>query len=84
MILALAVAARNTKIATVKKLYRYNQKALNFSGLSDYIYTVSLPWQFLYFLPLPHGQGSLRPILGPTFIGSCFTAILPATLPDGS
>jgi hypothetical protein len=22
-----------------------------------------LPQQFLYFLPLPHGQGSLRPIL---------------------
>ena len=20
-----------------------------------------LPWQFLNFLPLPHGQGSLRP-----------------------
>ena len=24
----------------------------------------SLPWQFLYFFPLPHGQGSLRPTLG--------------------
>ena len=24
----------------------------------------SLPWQFLYFLPLPQGQGSLRPTLG--------------------
>lgn len=23
------------------------------------------PWQFLYFLPEPHGQGSLRPIRGP-------------------
>src|SRR5436190_24364625 len=23
------------------------------------------PQQFLYFLPLPHGQGSLRPTLGP-------------------
>jgi len=23
-----------------------------------------LPQHFLYFLPLPHGQGSLRPILG--------------------
>jgi hypothetical protein len=22
------------------------------------------PWHFLYFLPLPHGQGSLRPTLG--------------------
>ena len=25
-------------------------------------YTSPLPWQFLYFFPLPHGQGSLRPI----------------------
>ena len=24
----------------------------------------SLPWQCLYFLPLPQGQGSLRPTLG--------------------
>src|SRR5689334_12067809 len=23
-----------------------------------------LPWHCLYFLPLPHGQGSLRPTLG--------------------
>src|SRR3989442_6005996 len=22
------------------------------------------PWQFLYFLPLPHGHGSLRPTFG--------------------
>ncbi len=41
---------------------------------SDY---ASLPWQFLYFLPLPQGQGSLRPIFGPTLIGSCFTAVPP-------
>jgi hypothetical protein len=25
----------------------------------------SLPWQALYFLPLPHGQGSLRPTFRP-------------------
>ena len=24
------------------------------------------PQHFLYFLPLPHGQGSLRPTLGPS------------------
>jgi hypothetical protein len=24
----------------------------------------SLPWHFLYFLPLPHGQGSFRPTFG--------------------
>lgn len=41
----------------------------------------SLPWQFLYFLPLPQGQGSLRPILGATLIGSCFTAV---SAPPGS
>lgn len=23
------------------------------------------PWHFLYFLPLPQGQGSLRPVFGP-------------------
>src|SRR5258705_13740299 len=25
---------------------------------------VQAPWHFLYFLPLPHGQGSFRPTLG--------------------
>jgi hypothetical protein len=25
---------------------------------------LALPWHFLYFLPLPQGQGSLRPTLG--------------------
>src|SRR5579863_1190894 len=25
------------------------------------------PWHFLYFFPLPQGQGSLRPTLGPPF-----------------
>ncbi len=36
--------------------------------------SIYFPWQFLNFLPLPHGQASLRPILGSTRIGSCFTA----------
>ena len=28
------------------------------------------PWHFLYFFPLPHGQGSFRPILIPSsFLG---------------
>ena len=32
----------------------------------------SWPWQCLYFLPLPQGQGSLRPILAPSrTIGDC-------------
>ena len=27
-----------------------------------------LPQQFLYFLPLPHGHGSLRPTFLPSFV----------------
>jgi hypothetical protein len=27
------------------------------------------PWHFLYFLPDPQGQGSLRPTFAPTFTG---------------
>lgn len=30
---------------------------------------IPLPWQFLYFLPDPQGQGSLRPTLGWAFMG---------------
>src|SRR5690606_117726 len=44
-----------------------------FCFLCDKEINYSLPWQFLNFLPLPQGQGSLRPILGSTLIGSCFT-----------
>src|SRR5262245_908193 len=34
-------------------------------------------WQFLYFLPLPHGQGSLRPTFSPRLrIGSGFLSPL--------
>ena len=32
-------------------------------------YTKPLPWHCLYFLPLPQGQGSLRPTLGPAMMG---------------
>ena len=32
-------------------------------------YQSPLPWQFLYFLPEPQGQGSLRPILGAALTG---------------
>ena len=35
------------------------------------------PQHFLYFLPLPHGHGSLRPILGP----SCTTVSTLVTVP---
>src|SRR6476660_2833110 len=41
--------------------------------VATFIYAASLPWQFLYFLPLPHGQGSFLPTFGPTFTGACFT-----------
>ena len=37
-----------------------------------FIYTNPRPWQFLYFLPLPQGHGSLRPTLGSALIG-CVT-----------
>src|SRR5690606_4125974 len=33
---------------------------------------VNLPWQCLYFLPLPHGQGSLRPTLGTAASGTAW------------
>lgn len=34
------------------------------------VYTIPFPWQFLYFLPLPQGHGSLRPTFGSALIGS--------------
>jgi len=33
--------------------------------------TAGQPWHFLYFLPLPHQQGSLRPGLGKARRFSC-------------
>ena len=30
------------------------------------------PWQFLYFLPLPQGHGSLRPTRFSARTGACF------------
>ena len=35
---------------------------------SELCRVAQLPWQRLYFLPLPHQHGSLRPILGPLFV----------------
>src|SRR5689334_25387198 len=35
------------------------------------------PWHFLYFFPLPHGHGSLRPTFGP----SCRTVLTAASSP---
>ena len=49
---------------------------------STIIYYATRPQQFLYFLPLPQGQGSLRPTLGPLLrMGSVFLASpLPARI----
>ena len=47
---------------------------------------LSAPWQCLYFLPEPHGQGSLRPTLGPSrTIGAAAAATAaPACWPSPS
>jgi hypothetical protein len=42
------------------ELFRAAKRALN--GKPDY-YIAWRMWQFLYFLPLPHGHGPLRPTL---------------------
>jgi hypothetical protein len=41
-----------------------------------------LPQQCLYFLPLPQGQGSLRPTFGPVRIGLAFSATVAASIPN--
>jgi len=38
------------------------------TGASPGFHQASLPWQALYFLPLPQGQGSLRPTLTPALM----------------
>ena len=40
------------------------------------------PQQCLYFLPLPQGQGSLRPTFGPVRIGLAFSATVAASIPN--
>src|SRR4029453_12775775 len=48
------------------------------------------PWHFLYFLPDPHQQGSLRPILSRSLVTRCCVATAPpppsirATAPPGA
>ena len=39
----------------------------------------SLPWHFLYFLPEPHGHGSLRPTLGRSRLTGAVVGPSPAT-----
>ena len=36
---------------------------------------VHAPWHFLYFFPLPHGHGSLRPTLSPARVGGDDAAV---------
>lgn len=38
------------------------------------------PQQCLYFFPLPHGQGSFRPTLGPARTGLAFSTAAAASL----
>jgi len=40
------------------------------------------PQQCLYFLPLPQGQGSLRPTFGPVRTGLAFSATAAASIPN--
>ena len=56
-----------------KKTPRKNYNS--FRGVSVIsINYASRPWQFLNFLPLPQGQGSLRPTVFSTRIGSFLTS----------
>jgi hypothetical protein len=40
------------------------------------------PWHFLYFFPLPHGHGSLRPTFGPARTTGVCGALAGATQPE--
>src|SRR6266480_4704789 len=42
--------------------------------------TTHLPQHCLYFLPLPQGQGSFRPTLGPVRMGLAFSCAAAASL----
>ena len=43
----------------------------------NYLYYPPLPQHFLYFKPLPHIQGALRPILGGKVIGGWVSGFSP-------
>ena len=44
----------------------------HFKNLRESLSYTPLPWHFLYFLPLPQGQGSFRPTFVSTFTGCGF------------
>ena len=50
---------------------------LESSGMTGIFY---FPQQCLYFLPLPHGHGSLRPTFGPVRTGFAFSTAAAASL----
>src|SRR6266852_5376719 len=43
--------------------------SLGMTALAFVVNHTLAPWHFLYFLPEPHGQGSLRPTLAPARTG---------------
>ncbi len=57
------------------------QQGFGLRGGEIYCHYESLPWQCLYFLPEPQGQGSLRPTFCPTRTGLFFGASATATSP---
>jgi hypothetical protein len=44
------------------------------AATNGFLKTLYRPQQCLYFLPLPQGQGSLRPTFGPVRTGLAFSA----------
>ena len=56
------------RIQKIEKLKRRKWVLLSFNSsiyqlllIKEFFQTTPRPWQFLNFLPLPQGQGSLRP-----------------------
>src|SRR5271165_4149716 len=77
---------RTTCHSTLPELHRSELRskeypaalATGYKPLRAYVYA---PQHFLYFLPLPQGQGSLRPTLSPRttcWTGPCAPAPIPA------
>lgn len=60
------------KLSSVDKFIIFSifNNSLFYKGLRGY-----LPQQFLYFLPLPHGQGSFLPTFGSSFLTVLSTSV---------